>query len=39
MIKDALSLKAKVNEFITEYEDLLHLELYRDEWHMLEDTF
>ena len=39
MIKDALSLKAKVNEFIAEHEDLLHLELYRDEWRMLEDTF
>jgi hypothetical protein len=39
MIEDALSLKAKVNEFIAEHEDLLHLELHRDEWRMLEDTF
>ena len=39
MIKDALSLKAKVNEFIIEHEDLLHLELHRDKWRILEDTF
>jgi len=39
MIEDALSLKAKVNEFIIEHKDLLHLELHRNEWRMLEDTF
>lgn len=39
MIEDALSLRAKVNEFISEREDLFHLEFHRDEWRMLEDTY
>lgn len=39
MIEEALSLKAKVNEFIAEREDLFHLKFHRNEWRMLEDTY
>lgn len=39
MIESALALKSKVNEFITERQDLWHLELGLDEWHVLEETY